>query len=203
MTVVLKQWKTNISHADKTNLSSHLSLCPSSPADVSFSLWVSLVSLYLLFFLSSVSLSLLLTLKTSKSRHKPRTGQRCSLQDQGEAFMCWKIHTCTYTHMFSWTHGVTSPQSGLPVLVKGTREQLNGCEVFLVSREEQPLMILSGICPKRKKCWDLLTDTSAWWASGASCQKTTNESSNRAKPSRLKPLIFFFFCGVWFAFFVV
>lgn len=169
MTVALKQWKTNISHGDKrwlrsitTSLPLPFCLCECLSRSVSTSVFQFLRCQSL----QSVTFSHLESFK-QHGRFEQVGALRCRIK-----VMCRKDRLkLTHTHQLSWTNGIASLQAELclSAVVKGMRLHLNVYEVFLGSRGEQPLMILSWLYPRRAdKCWGLLIDTSDWWAFSAS-----------------------------------
>lgn len=161
MTEVLKQWKTNISHADKTILKSIIPslllpfcLCGCLSQSVSVS---SCVFLFQCLHCQSLDLSHFPTLKSSNGNADMSRSMLFIVESR------WIFHVSKdrlelrHTHRLSWTHGIASLQSALclSAVVKGMRRHLHGCEVFSGSRGEQPLMILSWFCPRRT-FWQML-----------------------------------------------
>lgn len=126
------------------------------------SLWMSFsVSLHLGFSISPLSVSAIRhffppwKLQTARPTW---TGRCSSLQNQNEYSMCQKDRLkLMHTHKLSWINGIASLQAELclSAVVKGMRLHLNGYEVFLGSRGEQPLMILSWFYPRRA-VWQML-----------------------------------------------
>lgn len=197
MTVELKQWKTNISHGDKTLLKP---IIPSLP---------------LLFYLCGC-LSPFLSISSSvfhfqflycQSLHPSswmiQTAMRtwvgqCSLLESRWMFNVLKDR---HMHRLSWTHGIASLQSEPCVcaIVKVMRLHLNGHEVFLRTKGEQPLMILSRFCPRRTFWqphgpfdWHICPmSPSSLLRTRMSRQNIKNEIANKASPLNFWSLWFF------------
>lgn len=158
MTVALKQWKTNISHGDKRWLRS---ITPSLPLPFCLCECLSRsVSTSVFQFLHCQSL------QSVTFSHLESFKQHCRLEQVGALHGRIKINIpCVkkdrlklmHTHKLSWTNGMASLQAELclSAVVKGMRLHLNGYEVFLGSRGEQPLMILSWFYPRRA-VWQML-----------------------------------------------
>lgn len=137
-----------------SSLSLHLSLCLSVSVDVSLP-----PSAFLFQFLRCQSrhLPLLLTLKalSQQCRSEQVKALHCRI---GVTLPCVKDSLeLIHMHTLSWTHGVASLHAELclSALVKGMRWHLNAYEVFLRSRGEQPLMVLSQM--------NLLTNAGPFW----------------------------------------
>lgn len=146
-TVVLKQWKTNISHGDKTWLKS---IIPSLPLPFCLCDYLSRsvsTSTFQFLHCQSLHLPLFLNLNASNSTADLYRSVLFIVKSR------WMFHVSKgqarmHTHKLFWTNGIASLQKELclSAVAKGIRLDLNGYEVFQRprgSRGEQPLMILS------------------------------------------------------------
>lgn len=197
MTVELKQWKTNISHGDKTLLKP---IIPSLP-----------LPFYLCGCLSP-SLSISSTVSHfqflyCQSLHPSSWMIQTAIRTWGgqyslmESRWMFNVSKDRNMHRLSWTHGIASLQSEpcLSAIVKVMRLHLNGHEVFLRTKGEQPLMILSRFCPSRT-FWQLHgpfdwricpMSPPCLLRTQMSRQNITNEIANKANPLNFWSLSFF------------
>lgn len=153
MTVELKQWKTNISHGDKTQLKSIIPSLSLPFCLLDYLSWSDPTLTFQFLHWQSLHLSVFLTLNASNSTADSNRSVLFTVKSRW-IFLVSKGQARMHTHKLIWRNCIAWLQKELCLSAdtKGIRLNLNGYGVFQGtsgSRGEQPLMISSWFCPRR------------------------------------------------------